>query len=163
MTFAVSLLTFVQVLKAQPGLEVHVDAGNGKGKGFFSQKVSIKQVNTSQMTSFDHLFLQDLVVHQNILNEAPLVAGQHVVNKRLALVCSHCFKFLGGIELQLAWCKWASMCEGKTSLSNHDHPHCCAHTDTPLCCMRCHGLTGTALSGVVTQTSVRWQTCTYDN
>lgn len=44
------------------------------------------------------------------------MAGQHAANKRVALVCSQCFHFLGGVELQLAWCRWASMCDGELSL-----------------------------------------------
>lgn len=35
--------------------------------------------------------------------EPPLVAGQDTENRGLCWVCSHCFKFLGSIEMQIAW------------------------------------------------------------
>ncbi|KAL0052681.1 hypothetical protein WJX82_005986 [Trebouxia sp. C0006] len=73
-------------------MTICLDSGSGKGKGVFA-----------------HTDIQD---EQTILQEAPLVAGQHTSNKAFALVCSHCFHFLGSIRMQLAWCKLAALCNG---------------------------------------------------
>ncbi|KAK9811846.1 hypothetical protein WJX72_011125 [[Myrmecia] bisecta] len=66
-----------------PDLEVRLDAGEGKGKGVFAKREFEK----------DEL----------LFKEPPLVGGQDTANKAQALVCSHCFCFLGSIELQVAW------------------------------------------------------------
>lgn len=41
-----------------------------------------------------------------------MVAGQHTANKCHALVCSHCYQFLGSIGLQVAWCQLAAAADG---------------------------------------------------
>ena len=56
--------------------------------------------------------MQDLRDKDIILREPPLAAGQHTANKCLALVCSHCFQFLGSITMQLAWCRLAASANG---------------------------------------------------
>ena len=55
-----------------------------------------------------------------ILREAPLVGVQHYDNKRQVLVCSHCFRFVGSIEAQIAW-RLAAQPMGET-----DEHHCCS-------------------------------------
>ena len=57
--------------------------------------------------------MQDIEEDQSVLEERPLVAGQHSANKQIALICSHCFQFLGSLAMQLAWCKLATMCQGR--------------------------------------------------
>ena len=47
--------------------------------------------------------MQDIQTGQRIFLEAPKLAQQHMMNKDGALVCSHCFCFIGSIELQAAW------------------------------------------------------------
>jgi hypothetical protein len=37
-----------------------------------------------------------------IFREPPLVAAQHAANREHALVCSHCFAYVGSIEVQIA-------------------------------------------------------------
>ncbi|DBA72663.1 TPA: hypothetical protein ACH3X2_010404 [Trebouxia sp. C0005] len=84
---------YEQVLLQQNStMTIRPDSGSGKGKGVFA-----------------HVAIQD---EQTVLQEAPLVAGQHTSNKVFALVCSHCFQFLGSIRMQLAWCKLAALCDG---------------------------------------------------
>lgn len=56
--------------------------------------------------------MQDLQHEETILREPPLVAGQHTANKCHALVCSHCFQFLGSIGLQVARCRLAAAADG---------------------------------------------------
>ncbi|KAK9840433.1 hypothetical protein WJX74_009879 [Apatococcus lobatus] len=38
-----------------------------------------------------------------LLKEPPFVAGQHALNRSKAVVCANCFRFLGSVELQIAW------------------------------------------------------------
>lgn len=106
----------VQVLKPTPSLEVRDEAGQGKGKGVFTQKVHTQRRTPCSWQRLIAGVVQNFQADQTILNEPPLVAGQHAANKQVALVCSHCFQFLGGIELQLAWCKYASGYDGKHCL-----------------------------------------------
>ena len=62
--------------------------------------------------------LQDFVHGETLVQETPLVAGQHSTNKKHALVCSQCFRFLGSIKLQLAWLRLCAMCDGMPNLRN---------------------------------------------
>ncbi|KAG0568052.1 hypothetical protein KC19_7G182800 [Ceratodon purpureus] len=63
------------------GLQVRVIDGE-MGKGVFADK--------------------DFSSEGLVLREAPLVGAQHSRNKRDAMVCSHCFRYVGSIEQQLA-------------------------------------------------------------
>ena len=47
--------------------------------------------------------LQAFEAGLTLWREPPLVAGQDTENRGLCWVCSHCFKFLGSIEMQIAW------------------------------------------------------------
>ncbi|KAI3436369.1 hypothetical protein D9Q98_002422 [Chlorella vulgaris] len=69
------------VLTAGLNLEVHLDAGDGKGKGLFATK--------------------DFEQGEIVLHEAPLAAFQHTNSRREAIVCSHCFRFVGSLEKQV--------------------------------------------------------------
>lgn len=66
--------------------------------------------------------MQDLQHKETILRESPLVAGQHTANKCHALVCSHCFQFLGSIGLQVAWCRLAAAADGMYSIMLGNNP-----------------------------------------
>ncbi|GAQ91639.1 hypothetical protein KFL_008230040 [Klebsormidium nitens] len=57
------------------------DVGEGKGKGIFASK------------TFEE--------GDPVLIEPPLVAAQDTANKVDALVCAHCFQYVGSIELQI--------------------------------------------------------------
>ena len=46
---------------------------------------------------------QDFAEGDLLFKEPPLVAGQHVFNRSKAVVCANCFRFLGSVELQIAW------------------------------------------------------------
>ena len=99
-------------------LQVRLDAGQGKGKGVFTDKVSfasasLHMASKSSRHTCSLKCMQDIEEDQIVLEERPLVAGQHSTNKQIALVCSHCFQFLGSLEMQLAWCKLAAMCDGR--------------------------------------------------
>jgi len=63
------------------GFEVKLDAGDGKGKGIFATK--------------------KLREGDRVLEEPPLVAIQHIYNENAARACSHCFRFIGGVQGQL--------------------------------------------------------------
>ncbi|XP_024391830.1 histone-lysine N-methyltransferase ATXR2 isoform X1 [Physcomitrium patens] len=45
---------------------------------------------------------EDFEAEELVLREPPLVGAQHSRNKRDAIVCSNCFRYVGSIELQLA-------------------------------------------------------------
>lgn len=51
--------------------------------------------------------LQDFAEGDVLIRELPLVGIQHAANQPQALVCAHCFQFLGSVEEQigrrLAW------------------------------------------------------------
>ncbi|KAG0566079.1 hypothetical protein KC19_7G037000 [Ceratodon purpureus] len=64
-----------------PGLQVRGIDGD-MGKGVFADR--------------------DFKAEEVVLREAPLVGAQHSRNKREAMVCSNCFRYVGSIELQLA-------------------------------------------------------------
>ena len=101
-------------------MTVCLDSGSGKGKGVIARVVCIQLSKYAACASANQPHppvanpcrLQDIQDEQTILQEAPLVAGQHTSNKAFALVCSHCFQFLGSIRMQLAWCKVAALCDG---------------------------------------------------
>ena len=56
-----------------------------------------------QGTSAIATVLQAFEAGLTLWREPPLVAGQDTENRGLGWVCSHCFKFLGSIEMQIAW------------------------------------------------------------
>ncbi|CAD7700335.1 unnamed protein product [Ostreobium quekettii] len=74
---------FAELCEDCRGVCVRLDAGGGRGKGLFAT------------TSFEP--------GDVILEEAPLVGGQHAQNKRGAVLCSHCFQHVGSLEYQLSW------------------------------------------------------------
>ncbi len=45
--------------------------------------------------------MQDFAEGEVIFRDPPLVAAQHSANKADALVCAHCFRYVGCIEQQL--------------------------------------------------------------
>ena len=47
---------------------------------------------------------QDFAEDELVFKEQPLVGAQHAGNKSAALVCSHCFRFLGSIQAQISHC-----------------------------------------------------------
>ena len=110
----------VQVTQSLPGLEVRLDAGEAKGKGVFATKASLKGYSfpclqlwackcsyTSDYAFRDALrpiwvvALQDFTAGSVLISEPPLVGIQHNANRTAALVCSHCFRYLGSVETQI--------------------------------------------------------------
>ena len=108
------------LLQQNSTMNIRPDSGSGKGKGVFAHTVCTQlskyatcaSANQPHLPTANRCQLQDIQDEQTILQEAPLVAGQHTSNKAFALVCSHCFQFLGSIRMQLAWCKLAALCNG---------------------------------------------------
>ena len=45
--------------------------------------------------------LQDFTAGSVLISEPPLVGIQHNSNRTAALVCSHCFRYLGSVETQI--------------------------------------------------------------
>ena len=48
--------------------------------------------------------LQEFAEDELVFREQPLVGAQHTANKAAALVCSHCFQFLGPLQDQISHC-----------------------------------------------------------
>ncbi|GAB4823261.1 hypothetical protein N2152v2_010307 [Parachlorella kessleri] len=80
---------FGQVTQSSSGLEVRLDAGEAKGKGVFATKASLT------------VFVSDFNAGSVLITEPPLVGIQHNSNRTAALVCSHCFQYLGSVETQI--------------------------------------------------------------
>ena len=107
----------LQITKAYTGDAVEVCASaEPKGRGVFARKASASHLVSvhverwqpccnlvPQGMSAIAIVLQAFEAGLTLWREPPLVAGQDTENRGLCWVCSHCFKFLGSIEMQIAW------------------------------------------------------------
>lgn len=66
--------------------------------------------------------LQDFNEGEVLLREPPFVAGQHALNRSKAVVCANCFRFLGSVELQIAWHLLCDKYEGIVNMYEASSP-----------------------------------------
>ena len=66
---------------------------------------------------------QDFVEGEVLFREPPFVAGQHALNRSKAVVCASCFRFLGSVELQIAWHLLCDKYEGIICWDRSHHSH----------------------------------------
>ncbi|PSC68405.1 SET domain-containing [Micractinium conductrix] len=83
------------------GVEVRLDAGDGKGRGVFA---------TQEFEAGDLIF-----------KDPPLAAIQHTANAADAWVCARCFRFIGSVEQQLARRIWALRDAAEAGGEPHRH------------------------------------------
>mmetsp|Transcript_4470 Transcript_4470/g.28487 ORF Transcript_4470/g.28487 Transcript_4470/m.28487 type:complete len:477 (-) Transcript_4470:337-1767(-) len=73
-----------------------------RSRGVLPEHLSVRNCGSDTCTSGKGIFSQvDLEKDALILREKPLVTMQHAENKWHCLVCSHCLRFVGGLEAQL--------------------------------------------------------------
>ena len=101
------LASCLQLLRQLPCPVTVQHTADGRGKGVFVTQVAYcyacPALSVLPTTKAREACTQEIAAEQVIFRELPFVADQHLANKDDALVCSHCFRFLGSVELQAAW------------------------------------------------------------
>lgn len=73
-----------------------------RSHGVLPEHLSVRRCGSDTCTSGKGIFSQvNLEPDAWVLQETPLVVMQHASNKRHCLVCSHCLRFVGGLEAQM--------------------------------------------------------------
>lgn len=99
-----------------------------RSRGVLPEQLSVRNCGSDTCTSGKGIFAQtDLEKDALILREKPLVAMQHAENERHCLVCSHCLRFVGGLEAQLLHRLDRAKdgaCSGPSSANGGNHDTC---------------------------------------